>query len=352
MRRHIFAALSLLALAAFATGCGGDDDDSPDASNGTPPTPEVTTAPTGTSGSGGAIASALPDLVDEIAPSVVTIVHQAGEGSGVVWDGEGRIVTNNHVVAGATAIEVILLTGERLPATIVGTDPLTDLAVLQVDRDGLPAAEFREDLPRVGEFAVAIGNPLGFESSVTFGIISGLHRAIPSGGATPALVDLLQTDAAISPGNSGGALVDDTGKVVGINVAFIPPQENAVALGFAIPAATVVDVVDQILEDGTVEHSFLGIEPRPVTPAAAQQLGLAVDSGVFVFGVSPGGPADKAGILPGDVIVGFDDKSVSSVEDLFAALRDTSPGEAVDVTVSRQAAEQTLQVTLQERPAP
>jgi serine protease DegQ len=268
----------------------------------------------------------------------------------VIWDDDGHVVTNNHVVEGATGIVIVLTSGERLPATLLATDPLTDLAVVRVEKTGLPPASFNEEIPLVGELAIAIGNPLGFESSVTAGIVSGLHRSIPSGGTTPSLVDLIQTDAAISPGNSGGALVDSDGRVMGINVAYIPPQASAVSLGFAIPSATVVDTVEQLLEDGTVEHAFLGIEPRPVTPDIASQLGLPVDEGVFVFGLTPGGGAEQAGLQEGDVIVEFNGQSVATVEDLFSALRGTSPGDTVSIKVNRGGQEQTLQVTMGERP--
>lgn len=292
----------------------------------------------------------LADLVDDVQVSVVTVAHPQGEGSGVVWDDDGHIVTNNHVVGGATDVMVVLSDGERLPATIVATDALTDLAVLRVEHDGLKAASFNVELPRVGDAAVAIGNPLGFEGSVTSGIISGLHRAIPSGGMTPALVDLVQTDAAISPGNSGGALVNHDGEVVGINVAYIPPQQRAVALGFAIPASTVVDVVEALLDDGVVDHAFLGIEPRPVTPAVAAELGLGVDWGVFVAGVQPGSAAESAGIEEGDVIVGMAGEEVTTVERLWATLREVSPGETIEVTVLRGTEEATFEVQLQARP--
>jgi S1-C subfamily serine protease len=280
----------------------------------------------------------------------VSVIVNQGAGSGVVWDEDGHIVTNNHVVEGATSIVIVLASGERLPASLVATDPVTDLAVVRVQQQGLPAAEFNEELPVVGELAVAMGNPLGFENSVTAGIVSGLHRSIPSGGSTPALVDLIQTDAPISPGNSGGALVDGSGSIMGINVAYIPPQEGATSLGFAIPSATVVDVVTQLLQDGTVEHAFLGVEPRPVTPEIAGQLGLAVEEGVFVFGLTPGAAAERAGIEEGDIIVEFNGDQIAMVEDLFAALRQASPGETVPITVNRAGQEQTLQVTLDDRP--
>lgn len=291
----------------------------------------------------------IPEMVEQVRGSIVTVSHARGEGSGVVWDGNGHIVTNHHVVAGASDVEIVLATGERLPAEIVATDPLTDLAVLEVERDELSAATFNEELPRVGEAVIAIGNPLGFEGSVTYGIVSGVHRSIPSGGTTPALVDLLQTDAAISPGNSGGALLDASGEVIGINVAYIPPEQSAVALGFAIPAATAVDVVEQLLDSGRVEHAFLGIEPRSVTPAIADQLGVSVDEGVFVFTLVEGGPADSAGLRPGDVIVQLEGTDIATVEDLFAALREHSPGETVQVTVVRGGNEEAFDVQLQER---
>jgi S1-C subfamily serine protease len=228
---------------------------------------------------------------------------------------------------------------------------LTDLAVIRVDKKGLPAASFSSELPRTGTAVLAIGNPLGFESSVTFGIISGEHRALPSGGTTPALVDLLQTDAAISPGNSGGALVNGDGQVVGINVAYIPPDQQAVSIGFAIPSTTAVDVVQQLLTTGRVQHAFLGIEPRPIDPDTASQLGLAVTQGVLVFNVSSGGAAEQAGIQPGDVITSFDGKTIASVEDLYSALRGKAPGDTVSIEINRNGQTQTVKATLQDRPS-
>jgi S1-C subfamily serine protease len=296
--------------------------------------------------------ASLPDLIDQVRSSVVTVFVDQGEGSGVIWDDEGNIVTNNHVVENATNVEVVLASGEHLPGSVVATDPLTDLAVVHVDRTDLQPAKFSDKLPRVGTLVLAIGNPLGFESSATLGIVSGVNREIPSGGQAPALVDLLQTDAAISPGNSGGALIDMDGEVIGINVAYIPPSQSAVSLGFAIPSPTAIDVVEQLLKGGTVEHSFLGIEPRPLTPQIASQLGLSVSEGVFVFSLTEGGPAEQAGIQPGDVIVGFGDKDIASIEDLYAALRDVAPGDTVPVKLVREGNDQTVQVTLEDRPAP
>ena len=354
---HLLIPVLVMSL-PFAIACSDDDNGDDGASNA-----GATSAATQTSGdqeassgsSNGSTLSldgALPDLVDEVSPSVVAVVTDGGEGSGVIWSDDGDIVTNNHVVEGAASIEIVLVSGERVPASMVASDPLTDLAVLHADRTDLHAATFSEQLPRVGSLAMAIGNPLGFESSVSLGVISGINRAIPSGGQAPALVDLLQTDAAISPGNSGGALINLAGEVIGINVAYIPPSASAVSLGFAIPSPTAIKVIEQLLDGGTVEHAFLGIEPRPLTPDIAAQLGLSVTEGVFVFGLTPGGAAEQAGMEPGDVIVEFDNNDIASVEDLFAALRDLAPGDTVPVNVVRDGSEETLEVTLQDRPSP
>jgi S1-C subfamily serine protease len=338
--RLLFIGLVMLPLWA----CSGDDD-SPDdgaASN-------VTSLPQSSQPTGSPFAF-LPTLVESVRPSVVAIVTDGGEGSGVIWDDQGRIVTNHHVIEGASSAQVVLASGERIPAEFVASDPFTDLAVLRISRNDLPEAVFSEELPRVGELALALGNPLGFEGSASAGIISGLHRSIPSGGTTPALVDLIQTDAAISPGNSGGALVNSEGEVVGINVAYIPPQASAVSIGFAIPAPTVISVVDQLIKTGSVEHAYLGIEPRPMTPQIASLIGSPTDDGVLVFAVTPGAAAARGGVQPGDVIVEFDGMAVETVEDLYAQLRMKRPGEQATLTVARQGAETDLTVTLDDRP--
>jgi S1-C subfamily serine protease len=334
---------ALLLLAACS------DDDSNDTS-GDPPAQTVTE----NAGSTGTGPSSITEIVQDVSPSVVTVLAEtsegAGEGSGVVWDSDGRIVTNDHVAGDADSLRVVLASGERLDARLVARDPLTDLAVIEVDRTDLPAATFRDDLPQVGELAVAIGNPLGFESSATAGIVSGLHRSIPSGGQTPALVDLMQTDAPISPGNSGGALVDNRARIMGINVAYIPPEAQAVSIGFAIPSAIVTEVVKQLLETGQVNHSFLGIEPRPLTPEIASQLGISTTEGVLVFDVSEGSAAANAGLEPGDIIVDIDGKQIETVEDLYSVLRTKSPGDEVTIKAMRDGEEVTLNATLDARP--
>jgi S1-C subfamily serine protease len=298
----------------------------------------------------------IPALVDEVEPAVVAVVVETkrggAEGSGVIWSRGGVIVTNEHVVRGAERIRVELANGERVSAKVKATDPLTDLALIDVDREGLPAARFARALPDVGELAVAIGNPLGFENTVTAGIVSGLQRSIPSGGQTPALVDLIQTDAAISPGNSGGALVDAAGQVIGINVAFIPPEARAVSIGFAIPAPTVVAVVRQLLERGKAQHAYLGVRPADLTPQVAERFGLETTQGVIVVSVVPGSGADRAGIERGDLIVAIDGRPVRVVEDLLAALRENAPGDDVTLTLLHDGRRTEVTAALMDRPTP
>jgi S1-C subfamily serine protease len=292
----------------------------------------------------------IPAIVAEVQPSVVSIQRDRGEGSGVFWSADGVVVTNHHVVQGVDEVVVVLADGTREPGTVIASDPRSDLAIVQVERDepgNFPAAEFATDLPRVGSLAIAIGNPLGFENTVTAGIVSGQHRAVPGAAqGAPALVDLIQTDAAISPGNSGGALVGGDGRVIGINVAYIPPQAGSVSIGFAIPASTVRDVVGQLLEDGIAEHPWLGVEPVQLTPQIAQQFGLSRDTGALVVDVVPGSPAAAAGIEPGDVLVGVGDDRVETVEDLLGALRRHDVGASVAIRLNRGGEEQEVRVTL------
>jgi S1-C subfamily serine protease len=255
-------------------------------------------------------------------------------------------------VEDATRVTVAFASGERARAEVVDTDPLTDIAVIRVDRDGLPAATFADDLPAVGELALAVGNPLGFESTVTAGIVSGLHRSIPADTVeAQALVDLIQTDAAISPGNSGGALVNAAGEVIGVNVAYIPPAARAVSIGFAIPAPTVASVVEQLLEDGEVRHAYLGIVPATLTPEIAERFDVDVDRGVVVMSVDSGTPAADAGIEPGDIIVRSGSTRLESAGDLLGLLRRRSPGDALELTVVRDGRERTVTARLEDRPA-
>jgi S1-C subfamily serine protease len=335
---------ALLVLVLALTACS----ESPDGD-------EASTTSTATAAAaaqaGGGVFARIPDVVARIEPSVVAILTNTGQGSGVVWNDDGVVVTNDHVVAGARRLQVAFADGQRADADIVATDPATDLAVLRTSRSGVPAAIFTDTLPRVGELAIAIGNPLGFENTVTAGIISGLGRAIPGAAQeAPALIDLIQTDAAISPGNSGGALVDAEGRVVGINVAYIPPAAGAESLGFAIPAPAVRDVVTQLLDTGRVRHAFFGVRPATLTPDIAERFDLRQDQGVLVLEVTPGSPAAAAGIRPGDVLVRAGDRRLDTVETFLAVLRGRSPGDSLEVTFARGGDERTVTVRLGERP--
>ena len=293
----------------------------------------------------------IPALVRQTEPSVVAVVHDLGEGSGIIYDASGLIVTNLHVVRDATNIDVQLATGERLPAELTATDATTDVALLQIERDNLPAATFAEELPEVGELAIAIGNPVGLENTVTAGIISGLGRSVPSGPVTPQpLVDLIQTDAPISPGNSGGALVNAEGEVVGMNIAYLPPQQTgAVAIGFAIPAATVSDVVEQLRATGTVERAFVGIQTSNITQQIAERFDLDVEQGVLVLQVVPDSPASD-GLLAGDVLTSLNGDPLREVADLYTALRGLSAGDVATFGLIRDGEELQVDVTLAERP--
>lgn len=343
----------LLALVLPLAACDTADDDTGSA-GGAPATAQGGPddgGDDGDDGNSGDVFGRIPEIVDEVEPSVVAILTDGGEGSGVVWDADGTIVTNDHVVAGAEEIEIAFADGRRSPAELVGSDPVSDLAVVRSERDGLPAVELADELPEVGALAVAIGNPFGFENTVTAGIVSGVNRAIPgTAPGTQALVDLIQTDAPISPGNSGGALVGVDGRVMGINVAFIPPAARAVSIGFAIPAPTVRDVVTQLLDDGSVEHAFLGIAPAQLTPQIADRLGVEAERGVVVLEVVEGGPADEAGIAAGDVITMIGDRSVETVEELLGALRDQQPGDEITVTLVSDGEDREVDVMLTERP--
>ena len=305
-------------------------------------------------------------VASQVEPSVVQVhvtqntafgaQSEEGIGSGVIYRKDGYIITNNHVVEGASEVNVAFADGTTERAQVVGRDPNTEIAVIRVDRDDLPAAKFseREDLV-VGQLAVAIGSPSGFESTVTSGVISGLDREFPKeytgGRLVPSLVDLIQTDAAVSPGSSGGALADRAGEIIGINVAYLPPGETgAVNIGFAIPSDTAISVADQLIETGEVSSAYLGVGTTDLSPEDAQRFDLPVQSGAIVERVEPGSGADAAGVRRGDIIVALGDAPIENTGDLLGALRDYQPGDTVELTVVRNGAKRTLDVTLGERP--
>src|SRR6185295_18865458 len=229
-------------------------------------------------------------------------------GSGVVVSPAGYILTNNHVVESADEIEVAFSNGKKLLAKVVGSDPDTDLAVLQVEAKDLPAITFgSSDGLRVGDIVLAIGNPLGIGQTVTSGIVSALG---PSGLGINTFENFIQTDAAINQGNSGGALVDARGNLVGINTAILSQTGGSIGIGLAIPATMAKTVMEQILKTGTVTRGWIGVELQQITPALAESFKLGTQEGAIINGVLDGGPADKAGIKPGDVLVTIDGKPV------------------------------------------
>lgn len=328
----------MLAAALAAAACTAPAPAPPAPPSATAPAPPAATAP--------APASWAADVVERLAPSVVTVRTGSGVGSGVVYRPD-VVLTNQHVVDGATDLTIDYADGTSSPARVLATDVVTDLAVVRTARTGLPVPEYRTELPRPGESVLAIGSPLGFEGTVTAGIVSALGREIPgSAEQSRALVDLIQVDAAISPGNSGGALLDANGRVIGINEAYIPPATGAVSLGFAIPAATAVNVAEQLLTDGTATHPYLGVSLARLTPQIARSLGVTADGGVLVAAVETGGPAATAGVRPGDVIVALGEAQVDTLEDLFAALRGTQPGQGSELVVLRGGQRTTLPVTI------
>lgn len=325
-----------------------------------PPEPSGTSSPASTATPAGTAAAPapapaaendIPQLVENLAPSVVTIFTDGGLGSGVVYSEDGLILTNEHVVRGNTRVEVAFADGQRVDGTVRATDPVTDLALVQANRTGLPKPVYQTDLPRVGEGVVVLGSPLGFENTATAGIISGLHRSIPGSASNSlSLVDLIQTDAPISPGNSGGAVINMRGEIIGISEAYIPPSAGAVALGFAIPAATAVEVAEELLADGTAKHAYLGLTPGELTPQIASRLGIDARTGVVVLAVDDDGPAGRAGIRPGDVLESMEGVDLTAPEKLLAELRNRNPGDTVGFKVKRQDQSLDLKADLVARP--
>jgi S1-C subfamily serine protease len=279
-----------------------------------------------------------------------------GTGSGFVWDRDGHIVTNYHVIEGASEAHVGLADGRLLPARLVGVAPSHDVAVLRVDtgRDRpapIPLGESGN--LRVGQSVLAIGNPFGLDWTLTTGIVSALDRQIPGPGGT-AIEGLIQTDAAINPGNSGGPLVDSSGRLIGINTAIFSPSGSSAGIGFAVPVDTVNRVVPQLIRTGTYRPPVLGILHDERVNALARRQGI---EGVLVLDVVPGSPAAAAGlrparqdssgqILPGDIVTGLGARRIATSSDLRAALDQHVPGQTVEMTLERGGREVTMQVTL------
>jgi S1-C subfamily serine protease len=356
------ACLALLAVVLVA-GCS-QKQPAPERDNAAKASPKVSPKVASDSSSPTLADEPVARVASRVGPSVVQVNVRAvqrtplgtqrgeGIGSGVIYRPDGYVITNNHVVADATGINVAFADGTTERASVVGTDPDTEIAVLKVNRNGLPAATFDKNTPIVGQLAVAIGSPIGFESTVTAGIVSGVGREFPpeltgGGSAAKALVDLIQTDAAISPGNSGGALANRDGRIIGINVAYLPPGETgAENLGFAIPSDTAASVADQVIDTGRVSTAYLGVQTTDLSPEDANRFDLPVDSGALVEKVLPGRAAADAGVRKGDIITALGGARVESYGDLLGALRDYEPGDTVTLTVFRDGNETKLEVTL------
>jgi len=297
-------------------------------------------------------------------------------GSGFIWDTKGNIVTNNHVIDGATKIEVTFYDGTTVPATLVGADPYSDLAVIKVDFSAdklLPVTMADSAQVKVGEIAIAIGNPYGFEGSMTIGNVSGLGRDLPSSqvdqasGASYSIPDVIQTDASINPGNSGGVLVNDQGQVIGVTSAIESSSGSSSGIGFAIPAEIVSKVVPSLITSGTYTHPYLGVSGTDMNPDIAQAMNLSTNTrGALIAQVSPGGPAAKAGLqgsnttvtingvqgtVGGDVVTAIDGQTIKSMSDIIAYLAiHTQVGQTVTLTILRDGKTQSVQVALGSRP--
>ena len=276
--------------------------------------------------------------------------HSSSLGSGVIVGPEGYILTNHHVVEAADEIELALADGRKAPAKVVGTDPETDLAVLKVDLAGLPAVTFgNPDKLSVGDVVLAIGNPFGVGQTVTMGIVSALGR---SHLGISTFENFIQTDAAINPGNSGGALVDASGNLVGINSAIYSRSGGSLGIGFAIPANLAKQVMEQIVRTGSVTRGWIGVEVQDLSAELAESFKLSNVRGTLIAGVLRGGPADRAGIKPGDILVAVESGEVvdsTSMLNLVAALE---PGKQATLKILRNRNEMSIKVSVGKRPKP
>jgi len=268
--------------------------------------------------------------------------HFMAAGSGFVISGDGYIVTNNHVVENATKVTVVFDDGTEKVATIVGTDERTDLAVVKIEGTDLPFVNFETEQSRVGDWVVAVGNPFGLGGTVTVGVISGQGRNI--GGSNYG--DFLQIDAAVNTGNSGGPAFNTKGEVVGVNTAIYSPNGGNVGIAFAIPAATVKGIVDQLVNTGTVTRGYLGVGIQDVNRDIADGVGLADAKGAIVSNIAEDGPAGPAGIKSGDIITAVDGDKIDDALDLSRTIAGKSPDSTVELTIWRDGAETTLSVQL------
>jgi|RhiMethySRZTD1v2_1073278.scaffolds.fasta_scaffold88271_3 serine protease DegQ len=271
-------------------------------------------------------------------------------GSGVIVSTSGYVLTNHHVVEAADEIEVALADGKKLLAKVVGNDPETDLAVLRISGENLPAITFgsAENL-RVGDVVLAIGNPFGVGQTVTNGIVSALGR---TGLGINTFENFIQTDAAINPGNSGGALIDAQGNLIGINTAIFSRSGGSMGIGFAIPVSTAKMVLDQIVKSGGVTRGWIGVEVQEITPPIAESFKLGGTRGALIAGVLRGGPADKAGVKPGDVLTEVEGKPVADPTSMLNLIAALAPGKPATVKLKRSGNDVDATITVGRRPKP
>jgi S1-C subfamily serine protease len=339
----------------------------------------------------GAAAIALQELIisvhQSVAPSVVNITNrrigldmfmqpmpQEGSGSGFVYDDEGHIVTNFHVIEGADQLLVTLANGQEYEAELIGQDPTDDLAIIRIaaDQDLPPALPLgNSDVLRVGQFVIAIGNPFGLEQTLTVGVVSALGRIIQSPEENRFIGEAIQTDAAINPGNSGGPLLDLQGRVIGVNSQIISPSRANAGIGFAVSSNTVRRAAPQLIERGYFAHPWLGVDSLPLSPMASEFLreggvDIAVERGLLILDAVPGGPADQAGVrggdrvvqlgrfrLPvgGDILLAIDEQQLRSSRELIRYLdTQTEVGQRVKLTLIRDGEQLVIEATLGERP--
>ncbi|HUF05824.1 MAG TPA: trypsin-like peptidase domain-containing protein [Candidatus Binatia bacterium] len=307
--------------------------------------------------------SAVINAVDSVAPAVVTIqtiaiAGASGTGSGFIYHPSGFILTNKHVVENSSELIIVLDDGRRFPGTVYGVDTLTDLAIVRIDATGLPTAPIGVSAGlEPGQLAIAIGNPLGYENTVTTGVVSGLGRQITASDAAQTsaetLNNLIQTDAAINPGNSGGPLVNSAGQVIGINTAV---STTAQGLGFAIPIDVAKPIMQQALDGRELARPWIGVYYMPITPALAEERDLPVDSGALIGSTSgdraifPGSPAEAAGLQAGDVVVAIDGVQITVDTDLSMLIVPHEPGDTITLRVLRGSAVREVEVTLGELP--
>ncbi|WP_174590107.1 S1C family serine protease [Methanocella conradii] len=313
-----------------------------------------------------AYSKAVVSVVEKVSPSVVNVYvskrlprRQAywrgpeeiqGGGSGFIFTPDGFILTNSHVVHDATKIEVTLYDGRHFPARIIGDDPDTDLAVIKVDADGLvPATMGDSQSLRVGQLVIAIGNPYGFNCTVTSGVVSALGRALRTGSGR-LIDDVIQTDAALNPGNSGGPLINSKGEVIGVNSAVVLPAQG---ICFAIPSSIAKFVAASLIHDGRIRRSWIGISGQNVslTTQAVKLHRLPSDQGVLAVAVEPYSPAERSGVMPGDVIVALDERPIKTIDDLHKLLTEDRINKKSKLTVLRRHGKLLLDIVPEEKPA-